>query len=101
VTRPPADMPPPTPVPAPPRRAFSGLTWKKALVIYFGGVALFLSGCAGLFFSLDQNQGQPREALLTLVIAVCGVGALMAVVGAILILIRFVLFLLGHDKRSA
>jgi hypothetical protein len=83
---PPAPEPPP---PVPPSQRFP--SWKQALVMLLGGLALAISACFGCLFTVMSGGGRTNaslEGLALLLALLAGAGALAAIVGVVLVLMR-------------
>ena len=65
-------------------------TWKQALLIFAGGIVLAVSACFGFVISASSNferGGGPFTPLAALLFVA---GAIVTVVGAVLVIIRMV-----------
>ena len=92
---------PPPPPPAPPTQRFP--SWKQAFVMLLGGAALAISACFGCMITLMSNGGRANASLegIALVLAVlAGGGALAAIVGVVLVLMRMLRALFATKDAS-
>jgi hypothetical protein len=107
--QPPPPFPPPPsypPAPPPPHQVPSSQrfpTWKQALVMLFGGIALAVSACFGCAFTVDLARGSSSrfDGLATLLGIVAFGGLCASLVGVVLVLMRILRALFAKKDQAS